>query len=148
MLRLQKALVDQSLLNVLLIVLLLGDVLEQVLVQVLHDTVLDPFSVQLVLFFLVHRSRRKQLVERLRHFSHEILDLIPLLFTWALWLEALGQLIPNEVLQALPDRLCLLRLELEVEIMEDALVLDTADGARRALHVLLLELLHVCLSIC
>ena len=105
MLWLEETLVQQSLLYIVFVELLLARVFEQILIQILHHTVLDAFTIQSVLVrWLISASNVhlvaflwwENLVECLRHFSHQFLYLFALLFPCAVILNYFWQSIPHE----------------------------------------------------
>jgi hypothetical protein len=98
----QEALMNQRLLDVLLIELYLECIPEEVGVQVLHDTVLDAFPVELHLLLCVVLGG-EQVSELLVHCIHQFLHVLSLLLAFDVWLYYLGQSSLNELFNLLSD---------------------------------------------
>jgi hypothetical protein len=86
---------NNSLLHIVLVEFRLRLVLEQILIKILHDAVLDSFTVEHVFNLdLVLGSpgilRRKQLIELLSHVCHQLLNLHTLFFSRAVRLYDFG----------------------------------------------------------
>ena len=135
MLGLQEPLMKQRLLDVILVEFQLTWMLEQVLIQVLHYTVLNALAVECPLVLLLVARlpiglRRKNLHKRLCHFGHEFLHSLALLLSRAIILNNLWQGGPDKQLNGLPDRSSLLTLQLLIKTMKYTLRSDAIHFLR------------------
>lgn len=122
MLLLQKTLVYKGLLNILPVELLLQWILEQILIQVLHDTVFHALAVQLNFFLGVGVAHREELCELFLHVVHQLLHMLSLLFSFHVWLDYLRQRGLYKLFDLLPNGQCLVAFKFVVEVVEDALL--------------------------
>ena len=122
MLRPNESLVNERLLYEFLVEFRFGRVTEQVLVKIFHDAFLNSFAVEVgCLVALLNKLFRKDSVEYLGHFTHELLDVLALLLA-VLGLHYLRQNHAHKSLDFLPNWLGLVAFQFLVELVEDALL--------------------------
>lgn len=119
---LQKTLVYECLFDILVVEVEFKWVFEQVLVEVLHDAVLDALAVQLHLFLTVALAHREELCELVQHVSHEFLHVLALLLALHVWLDDLREDGLHKLFDLLPDGQCFVTFQFVVEVVEDALL--------------------------